>query len=104
VHERHLGVSWTNPEMPQRARIVSQLEGTPGDHLVIVRYSPNHDVHQEWVYNAADIDHSKIVWARHIPGVDLKPLLDYFHNRRIWTLEPDSGNIQLHPYASAVSP
>jgi 4-amino-4-deoxy-L-arabinose transferase-like glycosyltransferase len=98
--DAHRGIVWINAEMLVRARIVRQLEATPGEHLVIVRYSPEHDVHQEWVYNAADIDHSKIVWARQIPGVDLKPLLDYFQNRSIWTIEPDSGNVQLHPYTA----
>ncbi len=104
LHEKRSGISWTNPEMVQRARIVSQLEGMSDKQLVIVRYSPKHDVHQEWVYNAADIDNSKIVWARRIPGVDLTPLLDYFRNRRVWTIEPDIGNVQLQRYASQDSP
>jgi hypothetical protein len=105
VHETHLGISWTNPEMLVRARILSQFESTPGNHLVIVRYSQKHDVHQEWVYNAADIDDSKIVWARQIPGVDLAPLLSYFRNRNTWTIDPDSNDVQLHPYSgTAVSP
>lgn len=94
----HRGIVWSNPEMLVRARMERQLEAAPGEHLVIVRYSANHDVHQEWVYNAADIDHSKIVWAREIPGVDLQPLLEYFHNRRVWTVDPDSADVQLHAW------
>ena len=44
---------------------------------------------QEWVYNRAVIDHSKIVWAREIPGLDLEPLLKYFSDRQVWVVEPD---------------
>jgi hypothetical protein len=55
------------------------------------------------VYNSADIDRSKIVWARQMPGLDLKPLLEYFRNRRVWTVEPDRSDAQLHAYASPAS-
>ena len=72
-----------------RERFAAQLNAIPGDHLVIVRYSIEHNPHAEWVYNDADIDRSKVVWARDIPGVDLRPLLTYFHGRRIWLVEPD---------------
>lgn len=99
--DAHRGIVWIDAEMLVRARIERQLEATPGEHLVIVRYSANHDVHQEWVYNAADIDHSKIVWAREIPGVDLQPLLEYFRNRRVWTVEPDGADVQLHAWAGS---
>ena len=44
--------------------VVSQLDALPGRHLVLVRYAPKHDVFQEWVYNRADIDAARIVWAR----------------------------------------
>jgi hypothetical protein len=83
----------------QRAAIVMQLTSTPGDHLVIVRYSPDHNVHREWVHNSADIDHSKIVWAREIPGVDLAPLLAYYPNRKVWIVEPDSLPTLLYPFS-----
>ncbi len=81
-----------------RARIVKQLEATPGNHLVWLRYAPEHDVLYEWVYNAADIDHAKIVWAREIPGLDPKPLLDYFRGRKVWVVEADTSPVQLEPY------
>lgn len=100
LEARH-GISWTDPKMLERGRLAARLEGTPGEHLIVVSYSPTHDLHEEWVYNGADIDHSKIVWAREIPGVDLKPLLKYFRGRTIWLLEPDRLPIQLRPYPSA---
>jgi hypothetical protein len=100
--DAHRGIVWSNAEMLVRAQIERQLEATPGEHLVIVRYSANHDVHQEWVYNAADIDHSKIVWVREIPGVDLQPLLEYFQDRRVWTVDPDGVGVELR--AGADSP
>ena len=86
----------------QRAGIISELEKIPGDHLVIVRYSPEHDVQREWVYNGADIDHSRVVWAREIPGVDLSPLLVYFQARKVWLAEPDAKPPLLHPYSTAL--
>lgn len=104
LYDVHRGVPRKGASLVARAQIVRELEATPGQHLVIVRYSPKHGVHQEWVYNSADIDHSKIVWAREIHGLDLKPLLQYFSGRTIWTVEPDRHDIQLHAYNRPISP
>jgi hypothetical protein len=98
---------WRPPPMQEawsrtRANIVAQLDAAPNEHLVLVRYSADHIPHDEWVYNAADIDHSKIVWAREIPGMDLKPLFGYFQGRKIWLLEPDRVPVQLKPYPPAM--
>lgn len=81
-----------------RASIESELEKLPGQHLVIVRYSPWHSPLAEWVYNRADIDQAKVVWAREIPGVGLQPLLDYFKNRQVWQVDADSSSPHLAPY------
>ena len=80
----------TNQFGQNRQRIQAQLESTPGEHLIVVRYAPNHDVHQEWVYNAAEIDKAKVVWARSMEDWRNRRLFDYFPNRQVWLLEPDS--------------
>ena len=90
-----------NPETPwttDRTRIAQQLNAMLGQHLVLVDYSPDHDVHQEWVSNAADIDGAKIVWAREIPGLDLQPLLHYFSSREVWIVRVDDEPPVLEPY------
>jgi hypothetical protein len=79
------------------------LEATPGNHLVLVRYAPNHFVGQEWVYNAADIDHSRIVWAREIPGRDVRPLLEYFRDRMVWVVEADALPPKLEEYQGSAA-
>jgi hypothetical protein len=81
-----------------RAQFESQLNASPGEHLLIVRYAPEHDSAREWVFNAADIDRAKIVWAREIPGVNIHPLLDYFQARRVWLVEPDAAPPRITPY------
>jgi hypothetical protein len=87
-----------------RARVANELSSIPGPQLVIVRYSPtHHNVGLEWVYNAADIDHSHVAWAREIPGIDNQPLLDYYKDRRVWVVEPDVKPIVLQPYAPPTS-
>jgi hypothetical protein len=87
-------------KMDRRSQIVHDLEAKPGQHLVIVRYSSEHNAHAEWVYNGADIDGAKIVWARDIPGVSMALLLAYFHYRHVWLIEPDKSTALL-PYSNA---
>jgi len=87
-----------------RAEIVTRLDATPGQHLVLVCYQPDHDVDHEWVYNASDIDNSKIVWARVIPGRDLTPLLEYFKDRHAWELNPDDAGGQVKSYSASDIP
>jgi len=80
-----------------RVAIVRQLEATPGRHLVLVSYGPHHDVDWEWVYNAADIDGAKVVWARDMGTRDNQELLTYFHDRQVWRLNGDQSPPRLEP-------
>jgi hypothetical protein len=89
---------WANPGNQQRAKVLKELEALSGKHLVIVRYSTGTvESDGEWVYNRADIDNAKVVWAREIPGVDTEPLLNYFSSYHIWLLEPGFSPPRLTP-------
>jgi hypothetical protein len=83
---------------PFRRPVERQLKTLPGEHLVVVRYSKDHNSGEEYVYNGADIDRAKIVWAREISAVDISPLLNYFRNRKVWLYEPDEDDSVVRPY------
>lgn len=74
----------------QRDQVVRFLESQPGEHLVFVRYYPVRDPNSEWVYNAADIDGAKIVWAHEMSLAEDRRLQNYFRNRSVWLVEADA--------------
>ena len=84
-----------------RARIQAELANRPGRQLAIVRYAPDHVVFGDWVYNAADIDQSKVVWAREMDTQSDAELLHYFRDRTAWLVEPDRDPPGLTPYSAA---
>jgi hypothetical protein len=87
----------------QRARILRELERSPGQHLIVVRYSQQHDTNAEWVYNAAEIDAAKVVWARDMGEVNNRELLEYFRNSRVWSLDADDAHPRLELYPGSAS-
>ena len=83
-------LGWGGWGLADRADLQQKLESTPGKHVVLVRYGEGHSVHEEWVYNAADIDGSKIIWARDLPGEVNDQLFHYYRDRTIWLATPDA--------------
>jgi hypothetical protein len=80
-----------------RFRIKQELEARPGQQLVLVVDPPPYG-HGEWVYNNADIDGSKVVWARDMGREKNQELLQYFRGRQIWTVNVSEQRPQLKPY------
>ena len=86
---------WGGWGLSDRADLLHELESTPGKHVVLVRYGPDHSVHEEWVFNSADIDASKVIWARDLPGEVNDQLLRYYPDRTIWLATPDTGEVSM---------
>ncbi|MDQ2856342.1 MAG: hypothetical protein M3R68_08435 [Acidobacteriota bacterium] len=84
-----------------RADILRRLESLPGRHLVIVRYQADHDFHTEWVYNEANIDAAKVVWAREMDLIHNQELTSFFKDCTIWLLEADVQPPRLSSYPVA---
>jgi len=81
-----------------RTTISRQLEAEPGKQLVFVRYWPAHALRDEWVYNAADIDSARVVWARDLGEPEDEKLRGYYKDRTAWILEPDARPPRLTRY------
>lgn len=96
-------MEWTCKGDPSRQVIEDKLSHTPGKHLILVRYANNHNIHDEWVYNGADIDAAKVLWARELGAEQNAKLLNYFNDRHIWLVTPDTNNTALIPYSLVAS-
>jgi hypothetical protein len=95
---RHMDFKSAPAAFPlERAGIERTLAAQPGSHVVLVRYSEDHNPIQEWVYNKADIDASKVVWARDMSPQQDQRLFDYFKGRHFWLLTPDTDPLRLAP-------
>jgi hypothetical protein len=81
-----------------RAQMERDLRQRGGKHIVVVHYGESHDYHDAWIYNAADIDRSPVIWAREFDPDQMLPLLQYYRDRRVWLVNADDDTPELVPY------
>jgi hypothetical protein len=72
-----------------KARIAATLRQIPGDHLVFVKTKTDELNLFQWIYNEAEIDHSRIVWARDLGADRNQQLQAYFAARQVWLADPN---------------
>ena len=88
-----------NHDHPQRRTAVKrQLTQIDGQLLVFVRYGPHHMYLNEWVWNEADIDHARIVFARDLGPQENEKLIHYYPKRKVLLLEPDTSEPKVQDY------
>ncbi|HZC66246.1 MAG TPA: hypothetical protein VE545_06715 [Candidatus Dormibacteraeota bacterium] len=105
VHQRKCDeMSWTCGGNSSREALQKRLEHLAGKHLIIVRYEADHNIHDEWVFNGADIEGAKVLWARELDPEQNAALVRYFHERSIWLVDPEVDNLELIPYRDAAPP
>jgi hypothetical protein len=90
----------------QRANLLARLEQLPGYHAVLVGYGPEQSIHREWVYNGADLDRAKVIWARDMDTSANCQFVNYFKDRNIWRLdvERDGVPVKLNPFPRQTCP
>lgn len=95
---------WYGPDIygTERTEIEGKLLRLPGKQLVFVRYVPGHNPFEEWVYNAADLEQSKVIWARETDPQENVKLMQYYRDRQVWLVEPDAQN-RLSPYPASAN-
>jgi len=84
-------------DLSGRIAINNRLDGEAGKQLVFVRYWPQRTA-REWIQNAADIDHSRVVWAIDLGPEEDEILRRYYPDRKAWMLEPDARPPKLTAY------
>ncbi len=84
--------SWSR----DRILLMDHLKKIAGKHLIIVHYPESYNIHCEWVYNKADIDNERIVWAHDLGPEKNIELISYFSDRHIWLFNP--GDYSLVEY------
>ncbi|WP_026442653.1 hypothetical protein [Pseudacidobacterium ailaaui] len=84
----------------ERQKVEHLLQHYPGKHLCLVQYSLDHPGVQEWVYNGADLNSQRILWARSMDPDNDRKLIQAFPGRRVWLLRPDTPAQNLITYSS----
>jgi hypothetical protein len=91
-------------EVRLRDQVSDLLMSLGGQHVVFVRYSSNHIFQDEWVYNAADIDSSPIVWCRAIDSTSDTEVTRYYRDRHYWLADVDRHAVRVSSYQPETPP
>lgn len=88
------------PSDTERAAMLAKLRQFPGRQLVFVRHNSIHsNSFSMWIYNRADLDAAKVVWAHDMGPAENEELIKYFKQRHAWLLDADDDPPKLVPYA-----
>ena len=96
--------AWTSSDSSWAYRdgaLTQRLSLLDRPQLVFVRYpAPDWRLGEEWVYNGADFDRQRVVFAHDLGEEMDKALLDYYPDRaaQLLTFDPVSGREQIQPY------
>lgn len=86
----------------KRADVLEELRRYPGQQLAIVRHNPSTDMGFDgWVFNRADLNSAKIIWAHDMGPAKNQELIDYYKGRNVWLVDADDSPPKLVPYSKS---
>jgi hypothetical protein len=93
-------VMWYGPGHfgTDRAHIAAGLEHLPGRQLVFVHDSFRRNPSDQWVYNEANVDASKVVWAWDMDANNNRELMKYYPDRKAWLVDLNTEPATISPY------
>jgi hypothetical protein len=77
--------------------IENAANNLPDKYLAIVEYPPKFDNSDELVYNKADMNNSKLIWAYDLGEEKNKTLLNYYSDRKILKIKVSDGFVEINP-------
>ncbi len=93
--------TWFGPDHygTERAHIQAIFERLSGKQLLFVRASKRRYPLDQWVYNEANIDASKVVWAWDMDDANNRELMQYYPDRKAWLVNMDTEPATISAYA-----
>lgn len=82
----------------ERARLTTELEKIPGEHLVFIHFHMRDTGNNFWIYNDPDLAHSRIIWAHDMGDAENQQLIRLYPNRHVWFVDKDDVANPLTPY------
>ncbi len=86
-----------------KPRIMAELSKAAGDHLVFVKAKTDPNNLYQWIYNGADIDGSRFVWARDLGDAENAQLAASMAGRHVWMVDPNVEPAALAAYDPAAA-
>lgn len=91
-----------NMAIPERATylksaIEKSVKQFPYKYIAIVSYDVGYNVHDEIVYNKADIENSNLIWAYDLGAEKNKALLNYYSDRKILMIKVSGSQMEINP-------
>jgi len=81
-----------------KPRIMAELAKISGNHLVFVKAKTDPSNLFQWIYNGADIDGSRFVWARDLGDAENAQLAASMAGRSVWMVNPNVEPATLTAY------
>jgi hypothetical protein len=64
-----------------------------------VTYDDEVSPHEEWVWNRADLESSRVIFAHHLGDTKNPELVAAYPGRSVWLLKVSSSDAGLEPYS-----